>query len=62
MNESTRLCNIAKTQPRTFWKTLKKCNKPNNKNTNAYIEVLSFDKVIKDAKLRNKILFDKLGI
>ncbi|MTJ14193.1 hypothetical protein FJR11_16715 [Anabaena sp. UHCC 0187] len=33
-----------------------------NKNTNAYIEVLSFDKVIKDAKLRNKILFDKLGI
>jgi hypothetical protein len=34
MNESTRLCNIAKTQPRTFWKTLKKCYKPNNKNTN----------------------------
>ena len=28
----------------------------------AYIEILSFDKLINDAKKRNQILFDKLGI
>lgn len=33
-----------------------------NRNSNAYIEVLSFDKVVRDAKLRNSILFKKLGI
>lgn len=32
------------------------------KNYKAYIEVLPFKKVIKDAKQRNKILFDKLKI
>ena len=31
-------------------------------NINLYIEVLSWDKVIKDAELRNKIFFKKLGI
>ena len=29
---------------------------------NAYVEVLSYGKIINDAKKRNKILFDKLGI
>lgn len=29
---------------------------------NAYVEVISYDKIINDAKKRNKILFDKLGI
>ena len=33
-----------------------------NTNLNAYIEVLSFDKILNDAKKRNKILFDKLGL
>ncbi len=33
-----------------------------NRNNNAYFEVLSFDKVVRDAKLRNNILFNKLGI
>lgn len=33
-----------------------------NRNSNAYFEVLSFDKVVRDAKLRNNILFQKLGI
>ncbi len=33
-----------------------------NDKMNAYIEVLSYDKIILDAKKRNKILFDKLGI
>jgi hypothetical protein len=28
----------------------------------AYIEVMSFDKLIADAQRRNKILFDKLGL
>lgn len=28
----------------------------------AYIEIVSFDKLIEDAKRRNKILFDKLGL
>lgn len=31
-------------------------------NINLYIEVLSWDKVIKDAKMRNQIFFHKLGI
>ncbi len=29
---------------------------------NAYIEVLCYEKLLKDAKIRNKILFDKLGL
>ena len=29
---------------------------------NAYIEILSYDKIISDTQKRNKILFDKLGI
>lgn len=33
-----------------------------NRNINLYIEVLSWDKVLKDAKMRNKIFFHKLGI
>ncbi len=31
-------------------------------NINLYIEVLSWDKVLKDAKMRNQIFFKKLGI
>jgi len=31
-------------------------------NNNLYIEVISWDKVLRDAELRNKIFFDKLGI
>lgn len=31
-------------------------------NNNLYIEVLSWDKVLKDALMRNKIFFHKLGI
>ena len=33
-----------------------------NDNLNAYVEILSYDKIINDAQKRNKILFDKLGI
>lgn len=33
-----------------------------NERMNSYIEILSYDKIINDAKKRNKILFDKLGI
>ena len=29
---------------------------------NQYIEVLTYDKILNDAKKRNKILFDKLGL
>ncbi len=31
-------------------------------NINLYMEVVSWDKVLKDAKMRNKVFFDKLGI
>jgi hypothetical protein len=31
-------------------------------NLNAYCEVLSYDKILNDAKQRNRVLFDKLGI
>lgn len=31
-------------------------------NNNLYIEVLGWDKVLKDAQMRNKIFFHKLGI
>lgn len=33
-----------------------------NKIYNAYFEVLSYDKILNDAKKRNRVLFDKLGI
>ena len=33
-----------------------------NDKMNAYIEILSYDKIINDANKRNKILFNKLGI
>ncbi len=33
-----------------------------NDNLNAYIEILSYDKILNDAQKRNKILFDKLGL
>jgi hypothetical protein len=32
------------------------------KNINLYIEVLSWDKVLRDAKMRNRVFFEKLGI
>lgn len=32
------------------------------KNINLYVEVISWDKVLKDAKMRNQIFFQKLGI
>jgi hypothetical protein len=32
------------------------------KNNNLYIEVLSWDKLLNDAELRNKVFFNKLGI
>ena len=31
-------------------------------NINLYVEVISWDKVLKDAQMRNKIFFEKLGI
>ena len=31
-------------------------------NINLYMEVLSWDKLLKDADMRNKIFFSKLGI
>lgn len=33
-----------------------------NEKFNAYIEILSYDKIIQDAKKRNRILFEKLGV
>ena len=33
-----------------------------NSNSKAYFEIISFDKLVKDSKQRNQILFDKLGI
>ncbi len=32
------------------------------KNINLYVEVLSWEKVLRDAKMRNRIFFEKLGI
>jgi len=32
------------------------------KNYNAYLEILSYDKIVNDAVKRNRILFDKLGV
>ena len=33
-----------------------------NDNAHAYMEIISFNKLIADSEKRNKILFDKLGI
>lgn len=33
-----------------------------NDNYNMYIEIMSFDKVLKDSKERNRVLFDKLNL
>ena len=33
-----------------------------NKPYNAYFEILSYDKILNDAKKRNRVLFDKLGL
>ena len=33
-----------------------------NSSYNAYFEILSYDKILKDAQKRNRVLFDKLGI
>lgn len=33
-----------------------------NDKLSAYIEVLSFNKIVNDAKTRNGIFFDKLGL
>ena len=33
-----------------------------NKIYNAYFEILSYDKILNDAKKRNRVLFDKLGV
>lgn len=33
-----------------------------NDNARAYMEIISFDKLINDAEQRNRVLFDKLGI
>ena len=33
-----------------------------NKKYNAYFEILSYDKILNDAKKRNRVLFDKLGL
>ncbi len=33
-----------------------------NHNRNAYIEVISYDKLVEDAKKRNRAFFDKLGL
>ena len=33
-----------------------------NPNYSAYIEIISFDKLVRDAKKRNRVLFDKLGL
>ncbi|BAF60678.1 hypothetical protein PTH_2497 [Pelotomaculum thermopropionicum SI] len=33
-----------------------------NRTFNAYFEILSYDKILNDAKKRNRVLFDKLGI
>lgn len=33
-----------------------------NKSNNSYFEILSYDKILNDAKKRNRILFEKLGV
>ena len=33
-----------------------------NTNLGVYVEVLSFDKLVSDARKRNSVLFEKLGL
>ena len=33
-----------------------------NETYNAYFEILSYDKILNDARKRNRVLFDKLGL
>jgi hypothetical protein len=33
-----------------------------HENINLYVEVISWDKILKDADMRNKVFFHKLGI
>jgi|GEM_PF-3635162 len=33
-----------------------------NKRLNTYIEIITFDKLVRDARQRNRVLFKKLGI
>ncbi|MFM7856951.1 MAG: hypothetical protein ACKO96_34765 [Flammeovirgaceae bacterium] len=33
-----------------------------NDNYNLYVEIISFDKLIRDSKQRNKVLFEKLNL
>jgi hypothetical protein len=33
-----------------------------NENYNLYVEIISFDKLVRDAKQRNKVLFEKLNL
>jgi hypothetical protein len=33
-----------------------------NDNYNMYIEIMSFDKILKDSKERNRVLFEKLNL
>lgn len=33
-----------------------------NKPLNTYIEVITFDKLVRDARLRNRVLFKKMGV
>ena len=63
------VCDITPTLEKIVTKTYDFTPTPDNrgfygyhKHYKAYIEVLSFDKIINDAKQRNRILFDKLGI
>ena len=29
---------------------------------NGYVEIISYDKLVRDAKRKNRVLFDKLGL
>ena len=33
-----------------------------NQNYNAYIEVLPFDKMLRDSRMRNQVFFESLGL
>lgn len=34
----------------------------NYESYNAYLEILPFDKIVSDAKARNRVFFEKLGL
>lgn len=63
------ICDLKQTLVRKFLYTHKMTMTPDqlgyfsyHQHINAYIEVVSYDKLLDDAKLRNRILFDKLNI